>query len=311
MIRHTHNLGILFLLLFWIIGCGSDESSPPGLPANVLGSWSGTWEGGQAFKLNVTSAIIDSSTPAGSVKIDGTIEIGFAFLPLPIPDPLSIPPEDQACSISPIIPFQSTEVQGSEIIFDMVITICLRNQLPPIQVPFFLKGNVIGNQITGSFEIPVVHPAAPNGGFKIEGTFILVNQAGPSPSFNNLKNGPLDLLDDWNGEWSNDVTKESGTIAASIKEIFVTPDTPLEVLELGISISLSPISTQCFSDLVDLASSGEIKGNTFTLKAPFNGQDISISFQGIRENSKISGTFEITGTEGTCLGHTGTWRILQ
>ncbi len=104
------------------------------------------------------------------------------------------------------------------------------------------------------------------------------------------------------------MTNETGALRASFSEIFVTPDTPLDVVEVLASISLFPISTQCFSGLVDLSSSGEIKGNTFTLKAPFNGQDISINFKWTRENSQMSGTFEITGTEGTCLGHTGTWK---
>ncbi len=317
MIWQKHNLGILLLLVFGIVGCGGDESSVPGLPANILGVWSGTLEdnqlvGGSAiFNLNVTRTSLDSSTSVGSVKFEGTFEIKADFSQIPIPEPLSIQPEDQSCLSPSTFSFQSSEVKGNEIIIDAEFTFCLRSNLPPITAPFHLKGTVSGNQIRGSVEIVIINSQAPNGEFTTKGEFVLVNQAGPSSSFENLKNAPLEILGDWDGEWSNDVTKETGTIRASFKEIFVTPDTPLDVLELRVSISLSPSSTQCFSELVDLSSSGEIKGNSFTLKVPFNGQDISINFKGIKENNEVHGTFEIIGTEGACLGHTGTWKIQE
>jgi hypothetical protein len=305
---------MLFLLSGWIMGCGSDEGSPVRLPANVLGSWREniiisvpgftlSLED-LSLRLEVNRAVMDSSIPSGTVKVDGVIR-----LPIPCPLDDSLITEDLSCPSNNSFSFQAGEVKGNVLTIKTEVTTTVRSGLPSVKVPLILRGNVSGNKIIGSYEIVVDDPSAPNGGFRLAESFELVSEGAPSPSFNNLKNAPLAVLGDWSGEWSNDVTEETGAIRASFSEIFVTPDTPLDVVEVGISHSLFPISTQCFSDLVDLTSSGQINGNTFTLKVPFNGQDISINFIGTRENNQISGTFEITGTEGACLGHTGTWRI--
>ena len=177
-------LPLFLLLTVLLITCGSDEDPPPepAPPANALGTWTDKisvvgFSQTPSMQLDISLAEKDSSESSSAVKVDGIISIPFLF-PCPLIEGTVIT-EDLTCPPSDPISFQSGEVRGSELTIETETTVTIRSDLPPLAVPFKLKGNIIEDEMTGSLEVIVVHTSVPGGEIRFGRTFELIREIDP------------------------------------------------------------------------------------------------------------------------------------
>ncbi|HEX9758461.1 MAG TPA: hypothetical protein VGB26_11815 [Nitrospiria bacterium] len=299
---------ILFIIFGFLTGCGSEGGGDPNVnqgegsaakPANLFGDWNGQVFNKAtgittALNINVNRAVIFSKTqngrtPNGAVEISGDIAL-----------------KNNNCFKDTPITFSDQRVTGEEI----KINLPYLNSIGDIH----LVGTVGGNQITGTFEI--IGGGICDGN---KGTWSVTNSIPPAESFNNLFGPPLNILGEWEGTWSNQ--NSLSILNMAFKFISVTPQTPLNEVEVDGFLTLSPTPIPC-SKIKLQPFTETISNDQISIKAQAMDDlnilvlsGVDIHFTGTLEPNKIGGSFKVSRPNNapgliSCLGDTGTWEAL-